>query len=152
MKLKEKINELNKRTSEVKKATVADFKGLTEFEYEKKVAIDEAIQSMVWMPYKKNPSFDPSVLGLEVSRLVINFRAKELVLTLADESTQFSEELDEMLTVEPQVEQTTVGRQAEDAITTIVDEMASLGAGEKGDATMVLVEVAQVDDPVAPVV
>lgn len=109
MTLKGKIGELNKRTSEVKRVAVTNFKGSAEFEYEKRVAINEAILGMVWTLYEKSPSFDPSVLGPEVVRLVADFWAKEPIQTPADESTQLSEKLDDMLNIEPQVEQISAG-------------------------------------------
>lgn len=54
VKLKSKLSKLNKRTSNIKKATVVDFKELAEFEYEKGVAIDKPIRSMIWTLYKRS--------------------------------------------------------------------------------------------------
>lgn len=84
VKLKGKFSELNKKNSNMKKATVAYNKESAKFEYEKAIAINEAINSMIQTLYKKSPDFNPFVLGPEV---VPDFRAKELVRTLADEGT-----------------------------------------------------------------
>lgn len=62
VKLKGKISKLNKRTSNIKKVAVVNFKESAKFKYEKGVAIDKARKGMVWTFYKKSLDFDPSIL------------------------------------------------------------------------------------------
>lgn len=85
-KAKGKLVELNKKTLDS-----------IEFEYEKRVAINEAIKNMIWTIYIKSPDFDPLVLVIDIVNLVIEFKGKESNDKPFEKITHSSREVDETL-------------------------------------------------------